>query len=254
MSLCEQFRTDLTQAMKSGDKVRLATLRLLTAAIKNRQIDKGGTLDDAEALEVVRLATKQRREAIALARQYGREDIAQQEEQELAILEAYLPEQLSTDDLIQRIDAIIQELGATSDKDLGRVMRALMPAVKGRADGTTVNRLVRGRLAGPLPVGLRAAESGSMNDHTEGGLDFLLIRNVLQAYTVTPMGKTLASRLHPHADITVLEVQLRETSEMAATLAIGADPPLAPVVDIHSYLEAAHIVGFYLEGVQFLEV
>jgi uncharacterized protein YqeY len=90
MSLSEQFRADLTQAMKSSDKVRLATLRLLTAALKNRQIDKGGALDDAEALDVVRLAAKQRREAIALARQYGREDIAQQEEQELAILEAYL--------------------------------------------------------------------------------------------------------------------------------------------------------------------
>ena len=74
----------------------------------------------------VRLATRQRREAIALARQYGREDIARQEEQELAILEAYLPVQLSTDDLIQRIDAVMQELGATSDKDLGRVMRVLM--------------------------------------------------------------------------------------------------------------------------------
>jgi len=152
MSLCEQFRVDLTQAMKSGDKVRLATLRLLTAAIKNRQIAKGGVLDDAEALDVVRLATKQRREAIALARQYGREDIARQEEQELAILEAYLPVQLSTDDLIQRIDAVIQELGATSEKDLGRVMRVLMPEVKGRADGTTVNRLVRERLTGSLSV------------------------------------------------------------------------------------------------------
>jgi hypothetical protein len=138
--------------MKSGDKVRLATLRLLTAAIKNCQIAKGGVLDDAEALDVVRLATKQRREAIALARQYGREDIARQEEQELAILEAYLPVQLSADDLIQRIDAVIQELGATSDKDLGRVMRVLMPEVKGRADGTTVNRLVRERLTGSLSV------------------------------------------------------------------------------------------------------
>jgi len=152
MSLCEQFRVDLTQAMKSSDKVRLATLRLLTAAIKNRQIAQGGVLDDAEALDVVRLATKQRREAIALARQYGREDIARQEEQELAILEAYLPVQLSTDDLIQRIDAVIQELGATSEKDLGRVMRVLMPEVKGRADGTTVNRLVRERLTGSLSV------------------------------------------------------------------------------------------------------
>lgn len=152
MSLCEQFQTDLKQAMKSGDKVRLSTLRLLVAAIKNRQIDKGGALDDAEALDVVRLATKQRREAIALARQYAREDVAQQEERELAILETYLPEQLNTDDLIQRIDAVIQDLGATSDKDLGRVMRALMPAVKGRADGNTVNRLVRERLAGSLPA------------------------------------------------------------------------------------------------------
>ena len=152
MSLCEQFQTDLKQAMKSGDKVRLATLRLLTAAIKNRQIDKGGALDDAEALEVVRLATKQRREAIAFARQYSREDIAQQEERELAILEAYLPEQLSTDDLVQRIEAVIQELGATSDKDLGRIMRVVMPAVQGRADGNIVNRLVRERLAGFLPA------------------------------------------------------------------------------------------------------
>lgn len=152
MSLCEQFQIDLKQAMKSGDKVRLATLRLLMAAIKNRQIDKGGALDDAEALDVVRLATKQRREAIAFARQYGREDIAQQEEQELTILETYLPEQLNTDDLVQRIDAVIQDLGATSDKDLGRVMRVLMPAVKGRADGNTVNRLVRERLTGSLPA------------------------------------------------------------------------------------------------------
>jgi len=152
MSLCEQFQTDLKQAMKRGDKVRLATLRLLMAAIKNRQIDKGGELDDAEVLDVVRSATKQRREAIAFARQYDREDIAQQEERELAILETYLPEQLSTNDLIQRIDAVIQELGATSDKDLGRVMRIVMPAVQGQADGTTVNRLVRERLAGFLPV------------------------------------------------------------------------------------------------------
>jgi uncharacterized protein YqeY len=152
MSLCEQFQIDLKQAMKSGDKVRLATLRLLMAVIKNRQIDKGGALDDAEALDVVRLATKQRREAIAFARQYAREDIAQQEERELTILETYLPEQLNTDDLVQRIDAVIQELGATSDKDLGRVMRVLMPAVKGRADGNTVNRLVRERLAGSLPA------------------------------------------------------------------------------------------------------
>lgn len=152
MSLCEQFQADLKQAMKRGDKPRLSTLRLLLAAVKNRQIAKGEALDDSEALEVVQLATKQRREAIALARQYGREDIAQQEEGELAILEGYLPVQLSTEALIEHIDAVIQELGATSDKDLGRIMRVLMPTVKGRADGTLVNRLVRERLAGSLPA------------------------------------------------------------------------------------------------------
>lgn len=93
-----------------------------------------------------------------------------------------------------------------------------------------------------------------MNDHTEAVLDYPLMRHALQAYTVTPMGKTLASHLRPHADATVVDVQLRETSEMAAALAIGADPPLAPVVDIRAYLETAQIAGFYLEGVQFLDV
>jgi len=152
MSLCEQFQADLRQAMKSGDKIRLSTLRLLTAAVKNRQIDKGAALDDAEALDIVRLATKQRHEAIAFARQYGREDVAQQEERELAILMSYMPEQLSTEDLSQRIDTIIRELGATSEKDLGRIMRVLMPSVKGRTDGNTVHRLVRERLASTLPA------------------------------------------------------------------------------------------------------
>lgn len=152
MSLCEQFQADLRQAMKSGDKIRLSTLRLLTAAVKNRQIDKGAALDDAEALDIVRQAARQRHEAIAFARQYGREEMAQQEERELAILVSYLPEQLSTEDLMQHIETVIRELGATSEKDLGRVMRVLMPTVKGRADGNTVNGLVRERLASSFPA------------------------------------------------------------------------------------------------------
>jgi len=93
-----------------------------------------------------------------------------------------------------------------------------------------------------------------MNDHTEAVLDYPLIRNALQTYAVTPMGKALAVQLHPHADAMALDVQLRETSEMAAALAAGAEPPLAPVIDPRPYLEAAQIVGFYLEGVQLVEV
>jgi DNA mismatch repair protein MutS2 len=93
-----------------------------------------------------------------------------------------------------------------------------------------------------------------MNDHTEAVLDYPLIRDALQTYAVTPMGKALAVQLHPHADAMALDVQLRETSEMAVVVAAGAEPPLAPVIDPRPYLEAAQIVGFYLEGVQLVEV
>lgn len=151
MSLYEQLQSDVRQAMKSGDKLRVSTLRLLNAAIQNRQIDKGRPLNDPEILDVLLLATKQRREAIALARQYGREDIAQQEERELVILETYLPQQLSVEEMTQRIDTLIHELGATSPKDMGRVMQAVMPLFKGQADGSLVNRLVRERLAHASP-------------------------------------------------------------------------------------------------------
>ena len=93
-----------------------------------------------------------------------------------------------------------------------------------------------------------------MNHHTEAVLEYPLICNALRAYAVTPMGQVLAGQLHPHADRTALEMQLRETSEMAAALAAGAEPPIAPVIDLRPYLATVHIVGFYLEGLQFLEV
>jgi uncharacterized protein YqeY len=146
MPLSEQILQDLQQAMKAGDKLRVSTLRLLRAAMKNREIARRRELDEAEALEVITLATKQRRETIQLAREHGREDIAQQEERELAILTAYLPAQLSLEDMQQCIETVVQEVGATSPKDIGRVMKAVMSTLKGRVDGNTVNRLVRERL------------------------------------------------------------------------------------------------------------
>jgi hypothetical protein len=149
MSLREQIRADLRQAMKQGDTLRVSTLRHLSAALQNREIAKRSALDDAEVVESIVLATKQRRESIAFAQQYGRQDMAQQEQGELAILEAYLPTPLRPEEIMQRIEAVVQELGATSPKDLGRVMQVLMPAVKGRADGQMVNRLVRERLEQP---------------------------------------------------------------------------------------------------------
>jgi uncharacterized protein len=147
VSLGELMSRDLHQAMKGGDKVRVSTLRLLKAALKNREIAKGAALEDEEVIEVVIAATKQRRETIRFARVHGREDIAEQEEHELAILETYLPKQLDLDEVRQHIDVIVRELGATSSQDVGRVMKVLMPTLKGRVDGSLVNRLVRERLA-----------------------------------------------------------------------------------------------------------
>jgi hypothetical protein len=147
MSLSERIQQDLQQAMKAGEKLRVSTLRLLRAAMKNREIAQRRALNDAEVLEEVSLATKRRRETIQLAREHGREDIAQQEEHELAVLASYLPEQLSLEEIQQQIEAVVQELGATSSQDIGRVMKVVMSTMKGRADGSTVNRLVRERLA-----------------------------------------------------------------------------------------------------------
>jgi hypothetical protein len=143
MSLSERIQQDLQHAMKAGDKLRVATLRLLRANIKNREIAKRGVLDDAETLEVITHATKQRRETIQFARAHGREEIARQEEGELAILETYLPVPLSCEEIQQHITAVVQEVGATSAKDIGRVMKVLMSTLQGRVDGNTVNRLVR---------------------------------------------------------------------------------------------------------------
>jgi uncharacterized protein YqeY len=147
MSIREQLQVDLKDALKRGEKLRVSTIRLLNADLQNRAIAKGATLDDTDVVDAVVLATKKRREAIMLARQYGREDVAHQEEQELAILEAYLPTPLSPEAIVQHIDAVIQQMAAVSPKDFGRIMQALMPEFKGRADGSTVSRLVHERLA-----------------------------------------------------------------------------------------------------------
>jgi uncharacterized protein len=147
MSIREQLQADLKNALKNGEKLRVSTIRLLNADLQNRTIAKGTKLDDTDVVDAVMLATKKRREAIMLARQYGREEIAHQEEQELAILEAYLPRQLSPEAIAQHIDAVIQQMAVVSPKDFGRIMQALMPELKGQADGNIVSRLVRERLA-----------------------------------------------------------------------------------------------------------
>jgi uncharacterized protein len=147
-TLAEQIQSDLKDAMKARDAVRTATLRLVLAGIKNVRAQPGHGPDvaDAEVLDVIGKEAKSRRESIATYRDAGREDLATAEEAELQVLAGYLPEQLDETAIRAAVDEAVAEVGASSPGDLGRVMSALMPKVRGRADGKLVNQLVRERL------------------------------------------------------------------------------------------------------------
>ncbi len=144
----ERITGDLTAALKSGDKVRLSVLRMLSALIKNREVEKRGPLTDAEVIQAVASSCKMRREAIEQFRRGGRADLVAKEETELTILEGYLPESLSPEELLEKIRQAIGETHATSLKDMGKVMAHLMPQIAGRCDGKVASQMVRDVLSG----------------------------------------------------------------------------------------------------------
>lgn len=148
MALIERLNDDYTAAMRAGDALRRDTLRLLRAAIRNAEIDARGPLDDAGALRVLQAQAKQRRDSIALFEQGGRDDLVAAEAAELAIIEGYLPAQLSEAEIERIVREHIAAAGATSVADVGKFMGPLMKAVQGRADGRLVNEIVRRVLAG----------------------------------------------------------------------------------------------------------
>jgi uncharacterized protein len=149
MGLPQDINAAITAAMKARDQVRLDPLRMLKTALTNKQIEKGRDLDDAEALQVVATLVKQRRESIEQFRKGGRSDLVDKEAREIQILEAYLPPAMDTAELDALVQAAITETGATSPKDMGRVMKDLMPRLAGRGvDGKAVNELVRRKLGG----------------------------------------------------------------------------------------------------------
>ena len=135
-------------AMKAREATRVSTLRMLMAAMKNTQVEKGHQLDDDEVVEVIAREAKRRRESMDAFSQGGRQELVEKEGAELAVLEAYLPERLSDDELARLVDEAIAESGASSPKEMGQVMKALMPKVKGRAEGAAVSAAVRARLGG----------------------------------------------------------------------------------------------------------
>lgn len=148
MSLKANIANDIKQAMRAGEKQRLQTLRMLMAAIKQREIDDRTELDDNQTLSVVERMVKQRRESIAQYTRGGRPELAAAEEEEIAILQAYLPAQLSDEEVDAVVDEVLAESGANDMSAMGQVMGLLKPRLQGRADMGKVSALVRSRLAG----------------------------------------------------------------------------------------------------------
>jgi uncharacterized protein YqeY len=144
ITLSDQVNAGITEAMKAKDAVRLSALRMLKAAIMNKGVEKGRDLDDAEVLQVVGALVKQRRDSIEQFSKAGRTDLVDKETAEMKILDAFLPPAASAADIDAAVAAAIAETGATSAKDMGKVMKAVMPMLGGKtADGRAVNESVR---------------------------------------------------------------------------------------------------------------
>lgn len=139
--------SEMKTAMKSGDKVRLSTIRLLLSEVKYTEISKGDNLSDDEITGVIARELKKRREAIPQYIQGKRPDLAEKEETEARILQEFLPAQLAEAEVSRLVDQAVAETGAQTAKDIGKVMAAVMPRVKGRADGALVSRLAREKLS-----------------------------------------------------------------------------------------------------------
>ncbi len=147
MTLTETVNADITVAMKAREQVRLSALRMLKSAITTRGIEKGHDLDDAEVLQVVASLVKQRRDSIDQFSKAGRTDLVERESAEITVLERYLPPAASAEEIEAAVAEAIAETGATTVKDMGKVMKAVPPKLAGKsADGRTINEVVRRRL------------------------------------------------------------------------------------------------------------
>ena len=149
MAFIDKITADLTAAMRAKEQLKLDTLRMVKAALMNREVEKKRALDDAESQQVLVSMIKQRRDSIGQFRNGGRPELADKEESEIAILETYLPPPLAPAELEALVAEAIAEAGATSPKDMGRVMKGVMARLAGRAaDGKVVSDLVKQKLAG----------------------------------------------------------------------------------------------------------
>ena len=147
MGIVEQIDKDMTAAMKAREELRLSVLRMMKSALKNKQIELRKPLEDPEALAVLRTLVKQRHDSVEQFRKGGREDLATKEEEEIKIIDAYLPAAASDEEIEAAVAAAITETGATSAQDLGKVMKAAMAKLAGKnADGKRVSEKARAKL------------------------------------------------------------------------------------------------------------
>jgi uncharacterized protein YqeY len=149
MTLKQRLLSDLTASMKAQDALRTSTLRMAKAALQNREIEKGGELDDDEMARLLRSLVKQRRDSVEQYEKGGRQELADKEQAEIEIIEAYLPQAATRDEIEASVTAAIAETGANSIKDMGKVMKAAQAALAGKnADGRTVSEIVKAKLVG----------------------------------------------------------------------------------------------------------
>ena len=150
MSLQERLLSDMKEAMraKEAGKLRLTVIRMVRASIKNAEINKKRDLNDEELLEILTREVKQRRDALSEYEKANRQDMVDNLKEEIKILQEYLPEQLTEAEIIQLVQEVIEQVGANSPRDMGKVMGTLMPKVKGKADGKLVNKIVKDLLLG----------------------------------------------------------------------------------------------------------
>ena len=147
MTFIDRISQDIANAMRAKEPVRLGALRMAKAALMNQEVQKGRPLDEAESQQVMTSLIKQRRDSIEQFRKGGRDDLADKEAAEITTLESYLPAPIDAAGLERLVDEVVSELGASGPKDLGRVMKAVMPRLAGQAvDGKTVTELVKRRL------------------------------------------------------------------------------------------------------------
>jgi len=147
MDLKEKLFADMKDAMKNGDKIKLSTIRMIRTAIINAEKEKSDELTDLDIIDILVSLSKQRRESIKAYESGGREDLYEKEKAELDIVLSYLPEQMSEEDIRKKADEVIKQTEASSMKDMGKVMKLLMAELKGKAEGSTVNRIVKEALS-----------------------------------------------------------------------------------------------------------